>query len=78
MEPPPQLQPWGLMAAIAICCNLLIGYGAHRTSRPLFLILPLAVAASFFLIADIDSPRGGVIRVRPQNLVNLSQFLHAH
>ena len=28
-----------------------------------------------FLIADIDSPRGGVIRVLPQNLIALSQSL---
>ena len=69
---------WGLMAAIAIGCNLLIGYGAHRTSTLLFLVLPLAVSVSFFLIADIDSPRGGLVRVQPQNLVSLSQSLHAH
>jgi len=35
------------------------------------------VAVSFFLIADIDSPRGGIIRVHPQNLTSLSQSLHA-
>jgi len=71
---------WGLMAAIAICCNLLIGYGAHRAEAKsvLFLVLPLIVSISFFLIADLDSPRGGVVRVRPQNLVRLSQSLHAH
>jgi len=31
---------------------------------------------SFFLIADIDSPRGGVIRVIPQNLTSLMDTLH--
>jgi hypothetical protein len=36
----------------------------------------LAVSVSF-LMADIDSPRGGVIRVQPQNLVSLSQTLHS-
>ena len=66
---------WALMVAIAICCNLLIGYGAHRTDRRLFLVLPLAVSISFFLIADIDSPRGGVIHVVPQNLISLGQSL---
>jgi hypothetical protein len=66
---------WVLLAAIGMGCNVLIGYGAHRTSTFLFLILPLAVSVSFFLIADIDSPRGGVIRVRPQNLLSLSQSL---
>jgi hypothetical protein len=68
---------WMLMAAIAICCNLLIGYAAHRSNGMVFLILPLAVSVSFLLIADIDSPRGGLIRVRPHNLVSLSQSLTA-
>jgi hypothetical protein len=66
---------WGLMGAIAICCNLLIGYGAHRTDRRIFLIVPVAVSIAFFLIADIDSPRGGAIQVTPQNLLSLSQSL---
>jgi hypothetical protein len=67
-------EAWGLLAAIAIGCNLLIGYSAHRTSI-LFIVLPLAVSLSFFFIADIDSPRAGLIRVQPQNLVSLSQTL---
>ena len=69
---------WGLVATIAVCCNLLIGYGARRTSALLFVVLPLAISISFFLIADIDSPRGGLIRVLPQNLMSLSQSLQAH
>ena len=68
---------WVLLATIAICCNLLIGYGAHRVSRLLSVLLPLAVSISFLLIADIDSPRRGLIRVHPQNLISLSQSLHA-
>ena len=69
---------WGLMAAIALFCNLLIGYGAQRMWRPLFLILPFAVAISFLLIADMDSPRRGLIQVQPQNLISLSQSLRPH
>jgi hypothetical protein len=42
------------------------------------LILPIVVSISLFVIADIDSPRGGVILVQPQNLVSLAQFLQAH
>ncbi len=68
---------WVLMLAIAICCNLLIGYGAHQSSRRLFLIVPVAVAIAFFLISDIDSPRGGAILVAPHNLVSLAQTLRA-
>lgn len=71
------IEAWILLAIIAVGCNLLFGYGAHRTSV-LFIVLPLAVSLSFFLVADIDSPRGGLIRVQPQNLQSLSQSLQAH
>ena len=70
---------WGLMAAIAICCNLLIGYNARHIERKIirFFILPLIVSIAFFLIDEMDTPRGGVIRVVPQNLVSLSSSLRA-
>jgi len=68
---------WGLMGAIGICCNVLIGYGARRGEPKaiLLLVLPLVVSISLFLIADIDSPRGGFIHVAPQNLLSLAQSL---
>ena len=69
-------EAWLLLIAISIFCNVLIGYGAHGRSAFLFLILPIALSISLFLIADIDSPRGGVIRVRPQNLESLANSLH--
>jgi hypothetical protein len=46
------------MIVLAICCNLLLGYGARRTDRRPSIILPLAASLSFLLISDIDSPRG--------------------
>jgi hypothetical protein len=71
---------WGLMIAIATCSNLLIGYGARagRARTTLLLVLPLVVSISFSLIADIDSPRGGMVRVHPQNLIALSESLQGH
>ena len=71
------IEAWGLLAAIAVCCNLLLGYVSHKPGALLFVVLPLAASISFFLIADIDSPRGGVIRVLPQNLLRLSRSLNA-
>ncbi len=68
---------WGLMLIIALFANLLVGYAAKR-SKPtttMLLVLPLIAAVSFFLIADIDSPRGGLIRIHPQDLRSLSQSL---
>jgi hypothetical protein len=69
---------WFLMGAVAICGNLLIGYGlrSSEAKASVLLVLPFIVSVSFFLIADIDSPRGGIIRVRPENLKSLSQSLH--
>jgi hypothetical protein len=73
------LAAWGFMAAIAICCNLLVGYGAGQAGAKavLLLVMPLVMSISFYLIADIDSPRGGLIHVQPQNLMALSRALHA-
>ncbi len=69
---------WGLMVAIAICCNLLIGFATHpvKARTYLLMVLPLVVSISFLLLADLDSPRGGIIRVHPQNLLSLAQSLH--
>jgi len=68
---------WGLMYAVAIVSHLLIGFGTHRREVVLSIILPLTVAISFCLIADIDSPRGGIIRVQPQNLIALARSFPA-
>jgi len=70
---------WVLMVTIAVCCNVLVGYRAHsfRQEAVVLLVLPLVVSISFFLIADIDSPRGGLIRVIPQNLISLAESLRA-
>jgi hypothetical protein len=68
---------WTLLIVISIFCNLLIGYRAHGRNAFLFLILPIALSISLFLIADIDSPRRGVIRVRPQNLESLAESLNS-
>jgi hypothetical protein len=66
---------WCLMAVIALVCNWMVGFGAKRPIPRLLTVLPLVVAVAFFLIADIDTPRGGVIRVSPQNLLRLQAEL---
>lgn len=70
---------WALVEFIAICCNLLMGYGARDTKEKniLLLVLPLVVSIAFLLIADMDSPRGGLIHVYPHNLVSLSASMGA-
>jgi hypothetical protein len=68
------LAAWSLMAAVAVCCNLLLGFHARQSGFLLFLISPLIIAIAFFLISDIDSPRGGVIRVLPHNLSHVARI----
>ncbi|MEY3224725.1 MAG: hypothetical protein RL565_915 [Pseudomonadota bacterium] len=69
---------WWLMGAIAIGANMLVGFGARNFKRNvgLFMIFPMMIAISFFLIADIDSPRGGVIRIDPRNLNDLKHNMN--
>jgi hypothetical protein len=68
---------WALMTVIAVCANILVGFGARNFKKNvgLFMIFPFITSVSFFLIADIDSPRGGVIRIEARNLHTLKQSL---
>src|SRR5262249_39277197 len=70
---------WSLMAAIAVCATMLVGIGARNAGagRGLVVVLPLVLSIAFFLIADIDTPRRGLIRVIPLNLLSLEQALRA-
>jgi len=68
---------WVMMLAIALGSTLLVGVGAKsaKSLSRVLLILPLMLSVAFFLIADIDSPRRGMICVTPQNLLLLSDSL---
>lgn len=66
-----------MLAATAIFANLLLGYRERRTDALVLLVLPVTVSIALFLIADIDCPHGGLIRVVPANLVSLSEAIHS-
>jgi hypothetical protein len=72
-------EAWILMASIAVIANLLFGYGAQNliSEKTLLAVLPFVLSVSFLLIADMECPRGGVIRVNPQNLIGLADSLRA-
>jgi hypothetical protein len=59
---------WELLILVAVASNFLFGYSERRDSRLTLILLPLIVSVPIFLIADIDTPRGGLIHVVPQNL----------
>jgi hypothetical protein len=64
---------WILMFFVAMVCNVLLGVSERRGVT--LLVLPVIVSIPLFLIADMDSPRGGFIHVVPQNLISLQQSL---
>ena len=66
---------WWLMIVIGVACNVTLGFGSKRLRSLLLLILPVTVSISLFLIADIDSPRSGLVNVVPQNLERLAASL---
>ena len=70
---------WALMATIAVVCNLLAGYGSRgaKSGAKLLPVLPLVISIAFMLIADIDTPRFGIIRVKPQNLMSLVESMRS-
>jgi hypothetical protein len=66
---------WWLVTLIALGANVTLGFGLKRFNA-LLLVVPLAASVSFFLIADIDSPRGGVVKIAPENLNRLETSLN--
>lgn len=66
---------WTLLLTIGVFCNVLVGYVAQARSYFLLLVLPISLSISLFLIADIDNPSHGAIRVYPRNLESLATSL---
>jgi hypothetical protein len=67
------------MTAIAIFSCTMVGYGAKTFKAEAYFlwVLPTVLSISFLLIADIDSPRRGLIRLKPQNLISVAEAIRA-
>ena len=72
-------EAWVLVIVIALSGNLMVGayQRAVPPRRMLLMVLPAVVAISFLLIADVDSPRSGLIHIKPMNLRSLAQSLRS-
>jgi len=71
---------WILLFVIAALCNVMLGYDTRNVQRRrvgLLWVLPLVISLSFFMIADIDMPGAGIIRVAPVNLRHTEAFIAA-
>ena len=65
---PPEV--WMLLILVAASCNFLIGFGAERLSAATHAILPLTASLAILLIADVEGPHNGFVRVHPVNLID--------
>ena len=67
---------WMLLLVLAASCIVMIGFRNSALRKATFpWLLPMVLSFAFALIADIDSPRGGMIRIQPQNLLALDESL---
>jgi hypothetical protein len=66
---------WLLLLVVAFAGNALFGFSERRRNILILMAFPLIIAVPFFLISDVDSPRGGLIRVVPVNLIAHAQLL---
>ena len=71
------IQVWGLLLFVAIGANFLVGFGSYSRSVWDLWLLALTTAVAFLLIAEIDSPRNGLVRVQPQNLADVAASIDA-
>ncbi len=66
------IEVWMLLILVAASCNFLIGLGAERLSPLTHAILPVTASLAFLLIADVEGPRNGFVRVQPVNLADVA------
>ena len=69
------VEVWMLLIAVAACCNFLIGFGAERLSSATHAILPLAASLAILLIADVEGPHNGFVRIHPENLLDAASSM---
>jgi hypothetical protein len=62
---------WLMVVLIAVLNCLVTGYSMHRRLLVNMIVLPLTVAIVMALVAELDSPRTGVIRVGQRSLERL-------
>jgi hypothetical protein len=69
---------WMLLVVVASCGCCATGYAAGCSGKRTGfgnLLLPLLIAVVIFIIADLDRPRAGLIRINQQPLVDLRTSL---
>ena len=70
---PPEV--WLLLIVVGAGCNFLIGFGAERLSWATQAILPFTASLAILLIADVEGPHSGFVRVHPVNLIDAARSI---
>ena len=71
------VEVWLLLIGVAAGCNFLIGFGAERLSSATHAILPVTAALAILLIADVEGPHNGFVRVHPENLIDAAASMRS-
>lgn len=68
---------WVMLGFVSVLTCFLTGYGMRQRFVLVMLISPLMISVVLALIADLDSPRSGLIRVQQQSMERLQRDLHS-
>jgi hypothetical protein len=68
---------WFLLGILSIMTTIIVGYGQRRRAALPTFVPVLTIAIAMSLLADLDSPTHGLIRVDQQSLQSLSVDLKA-
>jgi Protein of unknown function (DUF4239) len=68
---------WVLLSILSIMTTIVVGYGQRRRTALTTFVPVLTIAIAMSLIADLDSPTHGLIRVDQQSLQSLGADLKA-
>jgi hypothetical protein len=71
------VEVWLLLIVVGAGCNFLIGFGAEKLSSATHGILPLTASLAILLIADVEGPSNGFVRVHPVNLIDAAASMTA-
>jgi hypothetical protein len=68
---------WVLLVFMSAAASALVGIGTTARSRALLLVLPVVAGAVLMLIADLDSSRGGFVRVQQKSMERVAAQVNA-
>ena len=68
---------WLMLTLISLLTCLTVGYSLRRRFVLSMLVTPLMISIVMALVADLDSPRSGLIRIAQQSLERLQSDLKA-